>query len=314
MDEFSLIETYFRPLAKNTASLNLTDDCALVSLAEGYELAVTTDAICEGVHFIGDEDPALIARKALRVNLSDLAAMGAKPLHYFLALMLPKHTQETWLAAFTAGLAQDQQEFSITLAGGDTTATHGPLACSITALGLVPQGKALKRSGAKAGDDIYVSGTLGDSALGLLALEEKASGQEFLIERYLLPQPRLELGRQLIGIASAAMDISDGLMQDLGHICKASGVGAQLEAMHLPLSASARTHPLAWNLALCGGDDYELLFTAPGSKQAAIRALAKQLALPLTRIGQVTSSMDIVALDEHRLPVALPRAGFKHFA
>ncbi len=248
MDEFDLIEKYFKPLARGfPGSLNLTDDAAVFSIPAGCELVVTTDAISEGVHFIGDEAPELIARKLLRVNLSDLAAMGATPLCYFLAGMLPKTTEAHWVKRFAEGLAEDQKQFRINIAGGDTISTHGALSLSVTALGTVPKGKALRRSGAKPGDIIYVSGTLGDSALGLSCHCEQSSAcktqDPFLINRYLLPEPRIALGQKLIGIANACMDISDGLVQDLGHICKASGVGATIHRDKLPLSeAGAKIH------------------------------------------------------------------------
>lgn len=326
MNEFSLIDRYFKPLAASfPGSLHLSDDAAILSLPPGQELVVTKDAISQGVHFIGDEAPELIAKKLLRVNLSDLAAMGATPLCYFLAVMLPPHPNplpqagegsaegagEGWLSRFTAGLAEDQTEFGIALAGGDTIATHGPPSFSITAVGTVPTGHALRRNGAKGGDSIYVSGTLGDSALGLHLLRHpRAGGDPFLINRYLLPQPRLTLGQKLRGIASACMDISDGLVQDVGHICAASGVGAIIERNKLPLSSAARriieTDNALWDAPLSGGDDYELLFTVPPNKQQIVPS-------DCTCIGVIKNSSGVSVLDDKGQLITLSQKGFRHF-
>lgn len=307
--EFSLIETYFTPLAKyHPASLNLSDDAALLAPPAGAELVITKDAISAGVHFIGDEPPSLIAKKLLRVNLSDLAAMGATPMLYFLALMLPKDTPENWIKDFAQGLAEDQKEFSIHLAGGDTTATQGGLSLSLTAIGSVPTGKALRRNGAKPGDNVYVSGTLGDAALGLSHKDDS-----YLRQRYLLPQPQLALGEKLRGIAHACMDISDGLVQDLGHICRASNVSARIERALLPLSPAASRFPEAYEAALSGGDDYELLFTASPEQDITIRALSTELQLPITRIGTVGSGSGVHVVDENGNPVTIASGGYQHF-
>ena len=237
----------------------------------------TADTVVAGVHFLADDPPDLIARKALRVNLSDLASMGAEPLGYLLVTALSASIDENWIAQFTRGLAQDQAEFSISLLGGDTAFTPGPLALTITALGQAESGKALLRSGAKPGDRVYVSGTVGDGAFGLKAAKGEMSAlsqpdQDWLLDRYRLPRPRLGLGRRLIGIASAAMDISDGLVADLGHMCEASGVGALVEAAKLPVSSAIRTLLGAGEASLVevatGGDDYELLFTAPAAVES----------------------------------------------
>jgi len=329
MNEFDLIATYFKPLAGGyDGSLNLSDDAAIINPPPGHDLVVTKDAICAGIHFLGNEDATLIAQKLLRTNLSDLAAMGAKPLAYLLSLQLPKNTNADWIKRFAEGLAQDQNQFGIHLAGGDTTSSNGLLACSITAFGTVPTGKALRRNAAKVGDIIYVSGMLGDSALGLHLLchpgdvspEALAKGEgrdPFLTDRYYLPQPRLELGQNLIGIAHAAMDISDGLLQDLGHICKASGVGATLHRHLLPLSKPAnaiiKINPDLWEKIYAGGDDYELLFTVPTDKQKEITALAAKLQLPLTAIGHIAPGQAINLEDENGKNIPVPRKGFAHF-
>jgi thiamine-monophosphate kinase len=306
MNEFDLIKNHFAPLAKDfSGSLNLTDDAAIITPPVGCDLVVTKDAMCEGVHFIGHEDAALIAQKLLRVNLSDLAAMGATPLAYLLSLQLPKNTTSDWIKRFANGLLRDQNTFSIHLAGGDTTSNLGPLSCSITAFGTVKTGNALKRSGAKIGDSIYVSGTLGDSALGLKCLLEKHSNP-FLEDRYFLPQPRMELGTSLVGIASSAMDISDGLIQDVGHICTASNVGAIIHRELLPLSKAAasmvKNDPNLWEAIYAGGDDYELLFTA--SDPITINGI--------TRIGEIVSGADVLLKDYENI-IAVTRKGFAHF-
>lgn len=303
MDEFSLIERYFRPLSEGfEGSLGLRDDAALIALPPGHQLVVTTDAITAGVHFIGNEDANLIAKKLLRVNLSDLAAKGAVPRCYFLTLMLPENTEEAWVARFAHGLAEDQKTFGIHLAGGDTTATTGPLALSLTALGTV-KGTMLRRSGATAGNAVYVSGTLGEAAAGLACLQGKQPRNAALERRYLLPEPRLALGKALLerGIATACMDISDGLVQDLGHICEASGVAATIEASLVPRNDASL------EAALSGGDDYELLFTVPAAK-------APEVPQGCTPIGRITQGSGVVVLDAQAKPMTLKRAGYKHFA
>lgn len=287
MNEFSFIARYLRPLTRGFAgSLNLTDDAALLNIPSGMQLAVTQDALVEGVHFHGGESPSFIARKGLRVNLSDLAAMGAGAHCYFLSLILPEScAKEEWLADFARGLAADQEEFGIALAGGDTTRTPGPLSISITALGLVPAGEALTRAGARAGDAIFVSGPLGEAAM---------SGYT------LLPAPRMALALSLRGLATACMDISDGLAQDLGHLCAASGVGAEVRADAVPrLRADVET-------ALTGGDDYELLFTVPAARISDVPE-------GCTRIGVVTQKHKIRILDAGGVEIPLARRGYMHF-
>lgn len=322
MREFELIASAFSPLTQGfDGSLALRDDAALLRVPEGHELVVTKDAICEGVHFMGSEAPDWIAKKLLRCNLSDLAAMGAQPLCYFLAIMVPKGTQQAWLTQFAHGLAEDQKLFGISLAGGDTVGSMGPFSASVTAMGLVKRGTALRRNGAKPGDRIYVSGSLGDSALGLALLQERLRAEVsvadslWLKERYFLPQPRMALGQKLVGLAHSAMDISDGLVQDLGHICAASGVGAVLHRKLLPLSDAAK-HVLelhdVWDAVLTGGDDYELLFTAPPSAAENIAVLAQELHLPLTAIGEIVAGEGVSVLDEHGMDVTPKHGGFRH--
>ena len=226
----------------------------------GRELVLAADAMVAGVHFLADDPPETIGRKLLRVNLSDLAAMGADPLAYLMTVALPRGTPDAWLAGFVAGLAADQAEFGLQVLGGDTVSTAGPVSLSLTILGTVAPGQALRRGGARPGDELWVSGTIGDGALGLRAARGEIE-DAYLVDRYRLPQPRLALGRALRGVASACIDVSDGLVQDGGHLCRASGCGAVLEAALVPLSPSARHAPL--RQLLTGGDDYELLFAIP---------------------------------------------------
>jgi thiamine-monophosphate kinase len=269
------------------------------------------------VHFLPADPPRQVAQKLLRVNLSDLAAMGAAPVGYLLALARPADITDDWLAEFCAGLAADNAAFEVALLGGDTVSTPGPLTLSLTAVGEVPTGAALLRGGAGPGDDVWVSGTLGDAALGLQVLqgtlELAEPARAVLVERYRLPQPRLELGQALRGIASAAIDISDGLVADLGHILEVSGVGAELQADALPLSAAAREVPGARDAALAGGDDYELLFTAPPARQPDVAALARQLGIPLTRIGAIRADPSLHVLDQKGQELRVRRSGWQHF-
>jgi len=318
LGEFDFIAKRLRPLAAGTAAaLDLEDDAALLDPSPGMSLVVTKDAMVAGVHFLEDDPPGQIAQKLLRVNLSDLAAMGAAPVGYLLALARPKVLTDDWLADFCQGLAEDQAEFGIGLLGGDTVSTPGPLTLSLTALGQVPKGQALRRRGARTGDDLFVSGTLGDAALGLLVLQGKvdppAAARAFLIERYRLPQPRLALGQALRGLAYAAIDISDGLLADLGHILETSGVGAELLADQLPLSAAARDLPGVRDAALAGGDDYELLFAVPRERRGEIPALARRLDLQLTRIGRIEAGSGLRIVDAGGREIRSPRAGWQHF-
>jgi thiamine-monophosphate kinase len=242
--------------------------------------------------------------------------MGARARHYLLALVRPARLDDAWLDAMAAGLKHDQAAYGVGLVGGDTVSTPGPLVLSITALGRVPPGAALTRAGAGPKEDVWVSGTLGDAALGLAVLrggwappEDDAAA---LVNRYRLPQPRLALGERLRGIATACQDVSDGLIQDLGHIAAQSGVALTVEAAAVPLSAAARDAPDARTSALTGGDDYELVFTAPPERRLQIQALARTLDLPLTRIGRTAAGSGVVVLDEAGAPLTLHRRGWSH--
>lgn len=292
--EFSLIGRHFRPLAGEGA-LDLADDAALLTPPAGQELVLAADAMVAGVHFLPDDPPETIGRKLLRVNLSDLAAMGAEPLGYLMTVALPRGTPDAWVAGFAAGLAADQREFGLSVLGGDTVSTPGPLTLSLTILGTVPRGQALRREGALAGDDLWVSGRIGDGWLGLRAARgEMADPDGTLARRYRLPEPRLALGRALRGLAHAAMDVSDGLLQDLSHLCRAGGAAAEVEAARVPVSDP--TAPIA--ALATGGDDYELLFAAAAQDRARIAAAAAAARTPVMRIGQFTPGEPRVTLRD----------------
>jgi thiamine-monophosphate kinase len=321
-NEFDRIARYFAPLTQGfPGAFGLTDDAALISPPPGRDLAVTTDTMVAGVHFLGDEAPGLIAAKLLRVNLSDLAAMGATPLVYTLNIALPDSIDDGWLKAFAEGLAADQRAFDISLAGGDSVSTSGPVCLTVTAIGSVEAGKALRRSGARAGDLVYVSGTIGDGSLGLKILRGELAGlseehTSELVGRYRLPRPRVGLGARLAGVASAVIDISDGLAADLSHILDAAGAGAEIEAATVPLSAPAAA-ALAGDAGLIetiltGGDDYELLFTVAPGYAGRVAALAGDLALPLTPIGRITAGggLQVTGVDGEAL--RLGRRGWEH--
>ena len=321
-NEFDRIATYFAPLAADfPGAYGLTDDAAVLSPAAGTELVVTTDTIVAGIHYIGDEAPGMVAAKLLRVNLSDLAAKGARPLAYTLNVAFPAALDDDWVAAFAAGLAAEQAEFGITLIGGDSVSTTGPVTLTLTGFGEVPAGEAILRNGAQPGDTVFVSGTIGDGALGLLAARGALSSlsdahREMLIDRYRRPQPRSVLGPRLRGLAHAAADISDGLVADLEHITAASGVGARIDAGHVPVSEAAaavlRGDPSMLSNVLTGGDDYELVFTVPERALAAVNDLARESGLPLTAIGGIEEGEGVSVRDSAGNPVPLTRLGYSH--
>ncbi len=325
LGEFDLIARYFAPLAAGApGAFGLANDAAVIDPTPGHSVVVTTDAMVEGVHFLPGDPADLVARKLLRVNLSDLAAMGARARGYVLAMALSPDIDEAWVATFARGLGVDQDEFGIVLLGGDTVKTPGPLTLTLTALGEVPAGTALTRSGARAGDDIYVSGCIGDGALGLKVLRGELGSlpeghRASLADRYRLPRPRLALGQALAArrLATAALDVSDGLAADLGHIAIESDLAAEIEAPAVPLSAAAQAalavDPGLREVILGGGDDYELLFTAPPGAAAAIAALADELALPVTWIGRMAPGAGVRVVDEAGVPIPLAKAGWSHF-
>lgn len=325
LGEFDLIARYLAPLSRTLpGSLDLTDDAAALAPPPGCDLVLTTDAMIEGVHFLASDGPRSIARKALRVNLSDLAAKGAQPYCYQMALGLPQAPDESWMAEFAAGLAADQTEFGIALSGGDTVRQPDRLLVSITAIGLVPAGGMLKRKGARAGDALYVSGTIGDAAL---ALRARLHGERFppdalayFGQRLDLPTPRVALGLGLAGIAHAALDVSDGLVQDAGHLAALAGLTARIEAARVPLSTPAaacvKERPELLAAMLSGGDDYEILFAAPVEAEAALAKLSQTCGVAITRIGAFVPSEGAPGasvLDADGQPMPLRAGGFQHF-
>ena len=307
MDEFDLIQRYFTPLAGEGA-FGLTDDVARLPRRAGHELVVTTDAIVEGVDFFNFDPPSSIARKALRVNLSDLAAKGAEPVHYLLNLSLPHTVTPDWLAGFAHGLAQDQEQYGVTLLGGDTGATDGPLSIAVTAFGFVPENGMIRRGGARVGDHVYVTGTIGDSGGGLAIFRREThslseADRDTLIARYRVPEPPLVFAAALRDIAHASIDVSDGLIADLGHIASASGLRIIVEGELVPLSAPLRS---LWGedvllRAVVAGDDYQIAFTAPPGLNG-----------PFTRIGQVVAG-EGVSLNIKGQKIAIPKPGYRHF-
>jgi thiamine-monophosphate kinase len=311
MHEHARIATLFAPLSRNEAgSYDLTDDAAVLSPPTGKKIVVTTDSVIEGIHVLPGATPQQFAQKLVRRNLSDLAAMGAEPWRYFLNLHTKPGLDTAWFADFTDALMHEQELFGMVLAGGDSTSGEGGIHATLTALGLC-DGEPLLRSTAAAGDALYVSGTIGDAALGLQLLKQGKASPAELIERYHLPQPRLALGQALVGIASAAIDISDGLLQDAAQLATASGLGVTITRDAVPLSPQARSM-LDWDSVLTGGDDYELCFTAPPSQRAVIEALSQKLGLTLTCIGTLSETPGLQLHDVHGNDVTPRTHGFMH--
>jgi thiamine-monophosphate kinase len=321
--EDSLIARYFRPLATDPGAFNLGDDAAILK-ASGDDLVVTTDAIVEGVHFLADDPPDTIARKALRVNLSDLAAKGATPAGFVLTLAL-RAADDAWLTRFARGLGSDAGLFNCPLLGGDTVSTPGPVMISITAFGKVPAGEMVRRSGAKPGDRIVVTGTIGDAALGLDILKggtaaalADTGAKAMLIGRYRVPQPRSALAKAVRDHAHAAIDVSDGLAGDLAKLCAASGVSAVIDAPSIPLSAAAAAlltrRTVGIDAIVSGGDDYEILCTISEDRFEEFVQAAGQAGVAVTSIGMVVAGSSIPRfLDGEGREIALPRLSYSHF-
>ena len=315
--EFDLIARHFARPAAN-AVLGVGDDCALLNVTNGMDLAVSTDTMVSGTHFFPEVDPEHLGHKALAVNLSDMAAMGAMPYWAMLAITLPG-VDHAWLGKFAKGFFDLAEEFNVSLVGGDTT--RGPLALTVTIMGEVPAGAALRRSGAKAGNDIWVSGHIGDAALavahrnGHVKLDE-ADYKEAVMHLY-EPIPRVQLGQALRGLATSAIDISDGLLADLGHICRLSGVGATVELSRIPLSGIAVKHvetDAGLRAIVAGGDDYELCFTAHPNSRESIDDLQDMLGVHLTRIGQVRRGKGVSLLGSDGKAVKVDGRGYDHFS
>lgn len=325
--EDQLIARYFKPLATAAGALGLRDDAAFYSPPEGHELVLTADAIVSGIHFLSGDPADCVAQKALRVNLSDLAAKGAIPAGCLMTLAMPAGTNEPWLEAFASGLKTDCEHFSCPVFGGDTVRTDGPLSVSIFAFGVLPRGTMVQRKGAKPGDRVFVTGTIGDGALGLKLLREPARKTAWslsdgdathLIDRYRVPQPRVAMAAAVRAHASAAMDVSDGLVGDLAKLCDVSGVSARIEAKTLPLSAGARralsSEPALIETVATGGDDYEILCTIAPDRIEGFREFATAANIGVTEIGEILEGHDpprVIGADGATLTFA--RTSFSHF-
>lgn len=321
--EDDLIARYFRPIATDPGAFGLIDDAAILK-SFGDDVVVTTDAIVEGVHFLASDPPDTIARKALRVNLSDLAAKGAKPAGFVLTIAM-RDAKHDWLSPFAAAIAEDVQAYACPLLGGDTVSTPGPTMISITAFGRVPVDTMVRRTGAQPGDRIVVTGTIGDAMLGLRLLTGKANGEKLdknardhLIRRYRIPQPRNALALAIREHANAAMDLSDGLAGDLAKLCQASTVSAQVELSSVPLSDSARAMTASGEFEIAdlvaGGDDYEVLCTIPENRWSEFSKAADWAGVPVCCIGSIVPGSNAPRfLDSEGKPVALKRLSYSHF-
>jgi thiamine-monophosphate kinase len=323
--EDRLIARYFRPLATAPGAFGLIDDAAALTPPPGCDLVLTTDGVIAGVHFFPDDPPQMVSRKVLRMNLSDLAAKGARPLGFLLSVALPADCGEAWLGAFAEGLAEDAARYGIPLFGGDTDHTPGPISVSIFAFGAVPQGKMVHRSTARPGDHIVVTGTIGDAAIGLQLRRDRtlmrrwglsAAAAAELEGRYLLPQPRNALADAVLQYASAAIDVSDGLAGDLGKLCRASSVATDIDIARVPLSDAARAaiaaEPAFLETALTGGDDYEIVVTVAPEKRTAFRKAAEAASVPVTEIGRVQAGEGVRFLRD-RKRLTFTRASYSHF-
>jgi len=323
--EDRLIARYFAPLATHPGALGLTDDAAVITAPPGCDLVVTTDGVIAGVHFFPDDPPDKISRKVLRMNLSDLAAKGAKPIGFLLSVALPAKADEAWLAAFAAGLGEDATHYGCPLLGGDTDRTPGPISASVTAFGSVPHGAMVRRSTAKIGDCVVVTGTIGDSALGVRLRRDESLAQQWrltdamkshLKQRYLLPEPRNALAEAVLRHGTAAMDVSDGLVGDLAKLCRASGVAAEIDVARVPLSDGARAavaaDPALIETAFTGGDDYEIVVTLAPEKLAAFRVEAEKAGVAATEIGRITAGQGAGFIREGK-PLSFARPSYSHF-
>lgn len=325
--EDKLISRFFKPLATHPGALSLTDDAAFLAPPPGHDLVLKTDAIVGGVHFFHEDAPGAVARKALRVNLSDLAAKGARPLGFLLTLAIPASVDDEWLQHFSDGLKADSETFDCPLFGGDTDRTPGPATIAVFVLGAVPTGGMVRRAGARPGDRVVVTGTIGDAALGLKLRHDvklaqgwnlDAAQRAHLCERYLLPQPRLAVGEALRANASAAMDVSDGLVGDLTKLCRVSGVSAQIDATKIPLSPAGQSallaDPALIEPILTGGDDYEVLCTMPADRFMSFKAAADAFSLRVSDLGAVVEGEGPpIFRDGSGKALSFTRGSFSHF-
>ena len=324
--EDRLIARHFTPLAHHPGAFGLVDDAAVLMPPPGHELVLKTDAIVGGVHFFAGDPADAVARKALRVNLSDLAAKGAKPAGFLLSLVIPRTIDDRWLTLFAHGLGADARKYGCPLFGGDTDRTPGPVTISIAAFGTLPKGTMVRRVGARKGDIVIVTGTIGDAALGLKLRHDARAARRWrldaamrrhLASRYLLPEPRNALAEALRRHASAAMDVSDGLMGDLGKLCRASGVGAEIEVARVPLSKAAKAalaaDPALVESILTGGDDFEVVTAIPPGRLTGFRAAAKRAGVRITEIGRVVAGKGVRFRDAKSRTLTYAHASFSHF-
>jgi thiamine-monophosphate kinase len=324
--EDRLIARHFKPLARHPGAFGLVDDAAVLTVPPGHEVVLKTDAIVGGVHFFAADPADAVARKALRVNLSDLAAKGAKPAGFLLSLVIPKSIDDHWLKLFARGLGADARRYGCPLFGGDTDRTPGPVTISIAAFGTLPAGTMVLRSGARPGDRVIVTGTIGDAALGLKLRQDRGAARRWRLDaamrrhlagRYLVPDPRNALAEALRRHASAAMDVSDGLVGDFGKLCRASGVAADVEVARVPLSKAARAacaaEPKLINTALTGGDDFEVVATIPPGKLASFRAAANRAGVAVTEIGRVTAGRGARFRAADGRVLRFAHASYSHF-
>ena len=315
--EFSIIERYFKSISnlsqhENTVIIGPGDDCAVLRVPDDMELCVSTDTLLEGVHFLPNSRAKVVASRTMAANLSDLAAMGATPYAFLLAMTFPE-AREDWLEDFSTTLAEIIEQYQVPLVGGNLS--KGPLSLTVTIMGTLPAGSAIKRSGASVGDDIYVTGTLGDAAQGL-ALSRKGEADGYLVSRYQFPTARIAAGRRLRGLANSLIDISDGLVAEIGHLAETDSLGAEIAAWQLPLSkelVKSAGEDIAINMALFSGDDYELCFTADPADSGEIKALSDSIDVPMTRIGVVTDGGEIVIRDSKGELMDFGDAGYEHF-
>ena len=323
--EERLIARHFRPLATDPGALGLGDDAAVLTPPEGCDLVLTTDGVIAGVHFLPDDPPETIGCKALRMNLSDLAAKGARPAGFLMSLAMPAGIDEAWLSAFAAALGADARHYGCPLLGGDTDRTPGPLSISIAAFGVVPRGKMVRRSGAKAGDSVMVSGTIGDAALGLRLRRDRGLAARLglpeahalkLQQRYLLPEPRNALAKAVRAHASAAMDVSDGLAGDLAKLCRASSLAAEIDVARVPLSAAARAalsrEASLIESILTGGDDYEIVATLAPESVAPFTTAAARAGVAVAAIGRIVEGQGARFLSDGKA-LTFAQASFSHF-
>ena len=323
--EDRLIARHFAPLAIDPGAFGLTDDAAVITPPPGCDLVVTTDGVIAGVHFFPDDPPDKIARKVLRMNLSDLAGKGARPIGFLISVSLPANVDDAWIASFAAGLGDDAKHYGCPLLGGDTDRTPGPIAVSITAFGVVPKGAMVRRSTAKAGDSVVVTGTIGDSALGVRLRRDASLAQRWrlaesmlahLQRRYLLPEPRNALADTVLQYAASAMDVSDGLVGDVAKLGRASGVAAEIDVARVPFSQAARTaiaaDPALIETALTGGDDYEIVLTLKPEKLATFCAAADKAGVAVTEIGRIMAGEGARFIRDGK-PLAFARSSYSHF-